>query len=486
VCITLWVLVVGLITMYLVVFSAAALERLARPLDELIYGESWLLDGARRVARGEGLYGPPTQLPLMHYAYTPLYYAIVGGLIRIFGDSGYTLGRLVSIVSTLGGALALAWTVRRITSRWSYGALAAGLFLTQNLTALLWGSLSRVDALGVGLSLLGLAVFVSGRTSLSAIVFLLALLTKQTFFIEPLVAGLALWPWRARFVRFAAILVGGGLISVGVATWLTGGWFLWHTILANSNELDLPTFAVLMGTFLQYNGLVVVAACVACVLPCVNGEGVWRLYFAGCLVTLPTVAKLGASSNYWLELSAVTSVLLAIASCKLAGWPGIRLVPPTILAGALLIAVPAYQATAMDAADSLAALAEPPETSYLSLIGDGAHYAPPLRVDVGLANALAREPGDLLTDNSGLSVAADKPIMYEFQIFQLLEAEKRWTEEPIVEAINARRFAVVALMHPLDGPTQDTRWTPGIVAALQQAYEPAGAQDGFWLYRPRS
>src|SRR6266446_3236965 len=116
---TLWALVAGLIGMYLVLFALCAAGRLARPYEEFTYGESWLLDGARRVAQGDGLYAPADQLPLMHIAYTPLYYAVVGGLQRVVGDTGYTVGRVVSLVATLGGAAALAWSAQLLTARWS-------------------------------------------------------------------------------------------------------------------------------------------------------------------------------------------------------------------------------------------------------------------------------------------------------------------------------------------------------------------------------
>lgn len=470
--------------MYVVLFGLVAWERMARPTEEFIYGESWLLDGARRIAHGEGLYAPATEVPLMHIAYTPLYYALVGGLQRLFGDSGYTLGRLVSLVSTIAGACLLAWMIRRITSRWSYGLLAAGLFLTQNLTALLWASLHRVDALALGLTLGGLALFAAGRVSLAALVFVLALMTKQTFFVAPLAAFLALWPYRPAMVRFAATLGGGGLLFVAAAQWLSGGWFWWHTVVANGNQPDLATFATLVGTFLQYNGLAVVAALAACALPSAPGERVWRFYVVGCLITLVSVAKLGASSNYWLELSAAVAALLAIASGKLAAWPTVKVVGPTVLAGALLVAVPAYQATAMEVAINGVDLLRTQRPQFLSLVGDGEHYDPPIRVDARFVDSIAREPGDVLTDNSGLAVAAGKRIAYEFQIFQLLSAEGQWSDQPIIDAVYAHRFSLVALMHPLDAPIRSTRWTPGVVAALRSSYQPSGEQAGFWLYRP--
>ena len=79
----------------------------------------------------------------------------------------------------------------------------------------------------------------------------------------------------------------------------------------------LLTFAALMGGFLQYNGLPVTAALIALTLPSNSGERLWRMYFVGSLATLPALAKLGASSNYWLELSAATAAILALASYRL-------------------------------------------------------------------------------------------------------------------------------------------------------------------------
>src|SRR5207244_2089465 len=140
------------------------------------------------------------------------------------------------------------------------------------------------------------------------------------------------------------------------------------------------------------------------------GERLWRLYLVGTLLALPTIAKLGASSNYWLELTAASAAALALASHRLAVWPLARPLAPTIVAGALLVAVPRYQAT---------------------------------------------------------------------------HVEGLWSEQPILDAINARRFSLVALMHPLDGPALGTRWTPAVHKALNSAYTPAGVEAGFWLYRPR-
>ncbi len=478
----LWVLIAGVLGLYLVVFAASAAGRLLRSQEEFVYGESWLLDDARRIAAGELLYPPVDRLPLMHTAYTPVYYVIVGELQHVLGDHGYTIGRIVSLLGAMLAAGALAWSIRRLTNRWILGTLAAAFFLTQNLTLVLWAPLHRVDTLALGFTLLGLALATSGRVSASAVVLVVAVLTKQTFLVAPVAICLALWPMWKHMLRFAAIFGCGVLASVVVAQWLTGGWFLWHTVVGNSNEAEFDTFAQLIGGFLQFNGLPALAAVASLVLPSSREERLWRLYFLGTLATLPTIAKIGASSNYWLEITAATAAMLALASHRLAQWHETRLIAPVIIAGSLLIAVPGYQANTREASDSLReALTPSPE--YLTLVSDVS--ISPLRVESSFVRRVAAEPGEVLTDNPGLAVAAGKPIIYEFQIFQLLHVEGHWSQTPILDAIHNRRFSLVALMHPLVGPTQGTRWTPSIRDALLATYVPAGQQSGFWLYRPR-
>lgn len=481
----LWTFLAGLIGLYVVVFALTAIGRLIRPLDEFTYGESWLLDGARRVAHGQLLYAPADQLPLMHIAYTPVYYAVVGWLLAAFGDHGYTTGRLVSLLATCVAAAALLWSVRSISRCWTVGALAAGVFLTQNVTVLLWAPLHRVDPLALAFTLCGLALASAGRVYLAALLFALAVLTKQTFVVAPVAVLISLWPCRGRMLRFGAlyaVICGAAIVGLQLQS---GGWFLWHTITGNGNEADLDTFATLLGSFLQFNGLPVLAALATLLFPGGRGERLWRLYFLCCLATLPTIAKLGASSNYWLELTAATAVLLALGAHRLArsAANGLSLIGPITICGALLVGVPAYQAATVEALDSLRDAVRPPTVRYISLVADTG--TAPYRVDMRFVEQIAREPGELLTDNSGLAVAAGKPISFEFQIFQLLHVEGHWPERPIVDAIGQRRFALVVLMHPLDGPIDGTRLTPAVRDALRAAYAPIEPQAGFWLYRPR-
>ena len=169
--------------------------------------------------------------------------------------------------------------MRCLTGYWRFGWLAAGLLLTQNLTLLLWGSLERVDALALCLTLVGLALFTLRRSSAAAVFFVLAFFTKQTFLVAPVAAAIALWPCRPSLARFTAVVVCGVVGGVALAQWLTQGWFWWHVVTANANPLDMMTFSVLMGSFLQFNGVPVLAALVSLTLPAAPGERVLALVF---------------------------------------------------------------------------------------------------------------------------------------------------------------------------------------------------------------
>jgi hypothetical protein len=261
-----------------------------------------------------------------------------------------------------------------------------------------------------------------------------------------------------------------------LAQFLTGGWFFWHIVVANANPLDLEHFATNAGQFAQLNALPVCVAASLYAFPSRPSEHVWRRYLplTG-VATLLSIGKLGASSNYWLELTAVTAVCVGLVVDRLATVRGPAPFGPAGVAAAvlaaLLMSVPAYQATALDAIRS-------------QLIG----LAGPTRTQLRAASQLAQEPGDVLTDDPSLSVLAGKPIQFEFVIFTVLAEQGVWDEQPILEAVAARRFSVVVLTGPIDGPPRrliEARWTEAVAHAIQAAYEFEREQDGYWYYRPR-
>jgi hypothetical protein len=467
----LWTAAAGLIVVYLAAAGLSTFERVRSPV-EFLYGEAIVLDETRRIGLGQPLYPAPTALPLTVTAYTPLYYLLVGVLQRVSGEMGYGVGRLVSVAAVLASAGLLAWSVHRIAGRWYGGLLAAGLFLTQNLTVLLWAPVNRVDPLALCFTLLGLVSATSGRTTLAALPLALAVLTKQTYLAAPLCVVVTLWPRRRLVLAFSALFLASVSVCLAVGQWLTDGWLLWHTFVANANPLDFRYFAGMLGLFLQYNALPVVAATALFGLSARGPERLWRVYFlVSGLEALATVGKLGASSNYWLELTAATGVLIAILAIRLAEAADAQaLLTSTGLASlvlaSLLVCVSAYQATVAQALD----------LHFGSTV-------PQLEV----APLVAAEPGAVLTDDPGLALLAGKQIEFESVIFTILAAQGVWDETPILDAIHARQFGLVVLDVSLDEPPRpliSARFSTQVRAVLQAAYTPAGQQAGYWFYRP--
>jgi hypothetical protein len=460
--------------MYLAVVGLSFYERVFDP-TEYMYGESIVLDETHRIAAGQPLYASPTGLPLTVTAYTPVYYVVVGVLQRLSGDTGYSVGRLVSVAAVVASALLIGWSVRRITTHWTAGLLAGGLFVTQNLTVLLWGPAHRVDMLALSFALSGLALATGGRTTLAALPLALAVLTKQTYVAAPLCVLFALWPQRRAVVTFGALFVGCLLLAIGVGTWLTGNQLLWHTVVANANPLDFDYFAAMLSAFAQFNALPLVAGAALFGLPARPAERLWRAYFVlSGLVALATVGKIGASSNYWLELTAATSVLTGVLAARLAGLSAARgAFTSAGLAGlvlaSLLTCVPAYQATLK-------------QTVAMDILGPSDDSERQLEA----AALVADEPGPVLTDDPGLALMAGKRVEFE-PIFTLLAIQGLWDEAPILTVIQARHFRLLVLQEPLDVQPRSLmseRFTEKVRGALQRAYTPAGQIGGYWVYRP--
>jgi hypothetical protein len=290
-------------------------------------------------------------------------------------------------------------------------------------------------------------------------------LTKQTYLAAIASVCLQLWPRPRRLLVFVSLVLVLLVVALGIGQVLTGGWLLWHTVLANANPLDFDYFAAMFNSLVQLNAVPVIAAASLLGLPLASArERLWRVYFVlSGVVTLVTMGKLGASSNYWLELTAASCALIGIQADRLKS----RLLPGLVLAS-LLLAVPGYAATL--AQDAQLALADEPPAQ------------------LAVAAQVAGEPGDVLTDDPGLAVLAGKRVEFEFIIFTILAAQHVWDEQPILQAIAERQFSLVILSQPVEAPEPPligARWSPAVREAILANYGPEKQDGGYWWYTPR-
>jgi hypothetical protein len=508
------------------VFAAAA----ARPLAAwaahghaalmfpypLNYGEGPLLDQAARAAVGEPLYavpgaytaGGPARYTITNYP--PVYMLVQAPFVAAFGPS-FAYARALSLVSAVVAAAAVAGLAAALTRDRLAGVLAGVLAFTVPYVAF-WSSLGRIDTLALALSLCGAAVAVAWPHRAAAVVIAAALCalaayTRQTYVLAaPMAVFAYLWGgrWRYNALLFAIAfgVLGTGALAVLVA--VTRGGFLFHIVTANVNALDdrlITVYAAELAAYLPLMlaaGLFVIGAGWA--LPVrdtrvrgsrVRGSRVldtrvrdtpgsrlrrpaaWWFaapYLLGALVSALSIAKIGSDVNYLYELVFGLALASAVITAALAQT-------------AVLARVPVFQAVwiALLAAQ-IAGMTTLSTDKYLRINADRIAQEPGI---AALAAEVAAEPGLILADEYlGLLPLAGRRIVFQpFEMGQLAAAGL-WDDAPLADAIRAGEYPLLLLYQPFSNPgLRFERWTRPLLAAINDAYRPAGNLAETTVYR---
>jgi hypothetical protein len=304
---------------YLAYFAAHAWLMLGHQ-DPLDYGEGPLLAQVELLRAGTPiwqLYADPAQPPYAIVNYPPLYLLLAAALSYPLG-SPLLAGRLLSLLATCGIVAAL-WQLAPRGRGW-----LALFFLTIPVVRE-WSVLMRVDLLGICFGLWGIVFLRGARNAqflvLGALFLLACLFSKPSLIAAPGAACLWLaWrafraapnqrreAWFAAMSLYALLATGGGLLLL-LLQQASGGWFLLHVVTANANrwEPELATgfwfqqfvlrWPLFLGSLLSVWGLL-------------NDKGardsenlpISLLYTALATITAIGVGKVGAYSNYFLEL----------------------------------------------------------------------------------------------------------------------------------------------------------------------------------------
>lgn len=318
-----------LLALYLWYFADHARLMLAHPYP-LDYGEGPLLAQVEQLRSGTPipqLYADPAQPPYLIINYPPLYLLLTAWLSIPLG-SVLVAGRLLSLLGALGCVAAIGLLAG---GRRSYGVWIAALLLLSVPVVREWAALMRVDLLGIAFGLWGLLLLLHNRHGRIGIAFAGGLLLVAGLYVKPsLIAapGTALlwlfWQWwrsaageRMGVIRqfaalIAALALGGGLF--GLLQVASDGWFALHVVAANANRWE---FALAQGFWTQQLRLRWPLLAAALLVIWLQRQAIERLlpallYSGLGLVTAVGVGKVGAYSNYFLELYAGLIWLIAL------------------------------------------------------------------------------------------------------------------------------------------------------------------------------
>ncbi len=286
-------------------FAVAMLARNAlTPVEGIVAIHSHMLAG------GKGLYYDFSHYPYTVSPYGPIYYGL-NALLELAGMPLYSGGRLISFAALIA-TLWSGWRMLRVlVSGNPFAALAGVVLAGVCANTIYWGTTGQVDMLAVAFSFAAFERFLSWRESgkgsgfwLSAGLVVLAVFTKQTALaVGAAIALTLLYEDRRTAFRWIAATAFGGIATVGILHWATGGQYLQNAVFANLNPFSAEKLVQQAQYFgLTAGGLLLVVLCG------------WRtitkrtyplfLYIAlAAVVWLLTAPKIGSDLNYQVEMT---------------------------------------------------------------------------------------------------------------------------------------------------------------------------------------
>jgi hypothetical protein len=457
-----------------------AIRALSYPY-QLLYGEGFMLEFARRLAEGEALYKPLAEFPLGTVNYPPLAILLARFTFPLTGF-GYAAGRVWALLATLSVAgILFAW-VRRATEQILPAAAAALVWLGAPYVYH-WAPQFRVDLIGLAFSLAGVYLvwrkWGSRGVYAAAPLFVLGLFSKQSFWAAPAAAIVTLFLFRSR--RQGLILAGLTLLLGGVpfvvlnAT--TNGAFWGSMVEANVNLFHLDRLVAQLADLVRtYLPLIVLTGFYLL-------SGKWGNRRAGKL-------EAGVGAERLVVVYLVLALLTAALAGKAGSWENYFLEPLAALClggGLGLARLPSLRAGRRHAGRWLAPLLVLVQVALMW--HTPAQAARLMRIDAAANQAFGPEvattPGILMSEDAGLLVQAGKPVpYYDFQLSQLALAG-RWDQAWEVENLRQGAFPMVIFEYDtrLDVEAYG-RYTHAFVSALDYGYRQAEQVGKYTIYRP--
>jgi hypothetical protein len=485
------------------------------PTDTL---EGTLLYEARLVQAGEVLYQPLVLDRFVSAPYPPLHYMFLAVADRLPGPHIFWGGRLVSVLATLLIALLIVLTIRRASGSWLAGLIGMTIFISAP-PVTIWAARIKPDILAIAWTALGLylATSIVARESQPAAAwrwvamisaFVCAFFTKQTAVAAPLAVGIALlsidvraW-WSARKtppptmrwpISRATFVYGITYLATALGVWfvldqVTGGQYSVHVWWGGERTKwwSFSLFAKVVGLLESYLPLLILGIGL---MPIAWRDR--RALVPACYALIAPLTTLGAGEtgshhNHLLD----TLLAYSIAALICLAWLAQHILRPTATNSsnpgrssqriAPLIMLLTLLATGLLAWQMVSAI-EPHEWYGSELVPNPDDT--PERFLIFIQNT----PGEILADDPGLLLMANKPIRYNDASTQGPAATTgKWDQSGLIDDITNRRFSAIVIPVDVRSEVEDHagRWTPEMITAINTHYRVL-YRDRIMTYIPR-
>ena len=443
----------GLLLIGALLFAAVSWRMLAYP-HEVVVSEGAVGLGVRSILDEAPLYENARfeREPFVVLHYTPVYYLIAAPLMAMT-KAPFAAGRAVSIVFTLGVALAALAIAMRLTGSRGAGITAALLWLSFY-QVVFWGTAQRVDAPAICFEVVGLAIAVvergKNRTPWAALpMFVLAWATKQVMVVGLVAVTIDLIVRdRRRGLRFAAagvacLSAGFVLLSLG-----THGAFQRATFSGTVSAHADPPWVIFSNAELffgsPWNMLLFVLA---------GGAAYWRRdLLLGLYLGLGLVFAIATDANFprFFPPMAAMAILVPLLLHDAASRPTIRralLATLVFFGGAHLL----YEMRSLV------------KERIVNLRPDG----PRLVVANELA-AMTPASATILAQDLGMVLSAQRtPAIADPLVMSILAGNGAWDPRILAAGIEERRYDAIVLNRPV-ASIDDTEWTTLWIAPSRQ------------------
>lgn len=418
---------------------------------QLDYGEGFLLLFSSEIAQGQNIYHHLTDYPYVPVIYTPLYTLICAAFFKVTGVT-FAVGRAVSVGSAvLIGALVYL-ILRRDAGKTV--AMIAALFLFAS-PAVYWTSLFRVDALGLMFSLAGLYCIHRNEDGngvyVSAILFFLAIMTKQSFVAAPAAAFvyLLLRNKKSAIVMFFSLglLVASAFVLLDVSTHRE---FLYNVVTLQAWPVSLVRTEALYIGFLQIHSILFVSALGMAVFMIIRDKkSLFAYYLLTSAIVALTVGRLGSDVNYFLEVIVASTILFGMllkeidigAAVRQANLVGCFAVAALVVQLAIF-----YHGAAVPTLDNM-------------------------KSQRTVTQLVAQVHGDVLAEDVGPLVMDHQTVFIAFFEMTQLDKEGVWDQSEFIRDLDNKKFSMIILDASNGNSVNAARFTPQMLDSISKNYQ---------------
>lgn len=435
---------------------------------QISYPEGFILNHIRSIIKGESIYKSINDYPFIVVNYPPVYLYLCAGLAKLTGLSFFG-GRLITFIASIFVAL-LIYEITKKESDKEVAFISALLFIASSYIYKN-NPLMRVDMLGLLFSLLGIYIFIKAdaqnKPFYSIPLFILSLYTKPVFFSAPVAAGIWLII-KDKKRGFTFILL--SIISYGIIFFflnhLTNGEFFRHNFLYNLNIFILTQAIKHYVWFLQNHSMLFFFSVFFIIDSLIKRElSIFSVYFIISAITSFSAGKIGANTNYFLELIAISCILSGLCIKKLKGYNQKKicnLLIYTLLFIQLLLFL------------HMPFLTKPAPTK-----SDRENFEK-------LSDIISKTEGPIISEDGGILVLNKKEVLFMPFEFTQLANQKIWNQDKFLEDLKNKRFSLLVFSFNVNYFFDKERLTPEIVKVMKDNYYVDKAIGDYFIYKPIS